>query len=260
MFTRLVNRAGMPTRALNSSSMTTSLRNHHHRIPRTLYPTMTSTRHQSSSSSSRDNDNGNSTEVKPIAPKEPPVNASFELHQVDLAHCSFFALHRPLLGITNGPMFTSNHQFMDPDDFEGKYPVDDLANYFSRLHPYASNSPSSPLSSSSLITPTATAWASLPPSFAEADQAVDEFLRMIQDKQEQQIYREQLEQEQEAQAKAKAGTMRTSKAEADAAALPMSDPLLESKSVMYLTSVLRKRRIQMRKRNQAQALLKKPSK
>lgn len=61
--------------------------------------------------------------MDPITNKNLPINASFELHQVDLAHGSFFALHRPLLGITNGPMFGNNHHahMLNDEDFEGKY-------------------------------------------------------------------------------------------------------------------------------------------
>ncbi|KAG0217250.1 hypothetical protein BGX31_000298 [Mortierella sp. GBA43] len=66
---------------------------------------MASIRHQSSSSSSRDNENQDSDKVDPVQSTAPHVNASFELHRIDLAHGSFFAMHRPLLGITNGPMF-----------------------------------------------------------------------------------------------------------------------------------------------------------
>ncbi|KAF9438375.1 hypothetical protein BGZ76_008286 [Entomortierella beljakovae] len=79
------------------------------------------TRHQSSSSS-RDNDNNNGSDMEPMSTNDTPINASFELHRVDLAHGSFFALHRPLLGITNGPMFTNNNpnNLMNDEDYEGK--------------------------------------------------------------------------------------------------------------------------------------------
>ena len=92
-------------------------------------------RHQSSSSSSHGNDNGNAntttkknnSDLDPITNQELPVNASFELHRVDLAHGSFFALHRPLLGITNGPMFANNSHghahMLNDEDFEGKFCV-----------------------------------------------------------------------------------------------------------------------------------------
>jgi hypothetical protein len=92
-------------------------------------------RHQSSSSSSHGNDNGNAntttkktnSDLDPITNQELPINASFELHRVDLAHGSFFALHRPLLGITNGPMFANNNHghahMLNDEDFEGKFCV-----------------------------------------------------------------------------------------------------------------------------------------
>ncbi|KAG0204774.1 hypothetical protein BGX28_003391 [Mortierella sp. GBA30] len=123
MFTRLANRA--PT------GHTQFLKNRlsHERIVVTVRPavSMTSLRYQSSSSSSssssRDNDNSNA-DLEPMTTNEVPVNAALELHRVDLAHGSFFALHRPLLGIANGPMFASNNNnnnnMMD-EDFEGKF-------------------------------------------------------------------------------------------------------------------------------------------
>lgn len=47
--------------------------------------------------------------MDPVESKQVSVSASFELHQIDLAHGSFFAMHRPLLGITNGPMFANTN-------------------------------------------------------------------------------------------------------------------------------------------------------
>ncbi|KAG0036500.1 hypothetical protein BGZ82_004127 [Podila clonocystis] len=79
-------------------------------------------RFQSSSSSSHDNDNNPDLSSNTVASNEPSTtNASLELHRVDLAHGSFFALHRPLLGIANGPMFAPpNNHMINDEEFEGK--------------------------------------------------------------------------------------------------------------------------------------------
>ncbi|KAF9112895.1 hypothetical protein BGX27_002602 [Mortierella sp. AM989] len=118
MFTILSKRAaGQPAHFLKSAA-----KNHGHlRASNSISAvSISSIRHQSSSSSSRDNDNSNSPDMEPLSTNEAPVNASFELHQVDLAHGSFFALHRPLLGIANGPMFANSNNMMNEEDYEGK--------------------------------------------------------------------------------------------------------------------------------------------
>ncbi|KAG0280548.1 hypothetical protein BGZ95_009671 [Linnemannia exigua] len=128
------------------------------------------------------------------------------------------------------------------------YPVDDLTHYFSTLHPY---SPPSPLTQSALVTPTATAWASLAPSMPDADLAVEEFLSLVEEKQH-------LQQRQEEEHSGKqSSTTTTSAATATSGdmdghqesitAESILDPKLEESNVMYMTSVLRKRRIKMRK-------------
>jgi len=128
MFPRLAQRAVRPALALRAP-----LR--HHISLRPAIPTVTATnasiRHQSSSSSRRDNENQDNPDVDPVQSKEASVNASFELHRIDLAHGSFFAMHRPLLGITNGPMFadtsnnmtdgTSINSTTSEGDYEGKF-------------------------------------------------------------------------------------------------------------------------------------------
>ncbi|KAF9141219.1 hypothetical protein BGX20_007428, partial [Mortierella sp. AD010] len=107
----------------------------------------------------------------------------------------------------------------------------------------------------STVTPSATSWASFPPSLADAHQTVDEFLSQVQDKQQQQ--------ERQLQQQKSDHTMDTETPyysgsgpinslgdhSISAAAIVESilDPLLNQRSVMYMTSVLRKRRIKMRK-------------
>ncbi|KAF9576149.1 hypothetical protein EC968_010272 [Mortierella alpina] len=249
MFTRLAKRAHSPAQALKAGIR-------HQRSPAAARPAFAyaSVRFQSSSSSSRDNDNSSNSELDPIASNEVPVNAALELHRVDLAHGSFFALHRPLLGIANGPMFATNnnhHNMMD-EDYEGKfspfiffpsrsvvlsrelYPVDDLAHYFSTLKPYT---PPSPLSQPALVTPSATTWASLPPTIPDAGQAVDDFLRHIEDRQQQQQWIQQKQEEE-----SRASSASTTVVESIVAGSPLGNT-----NVMHLTSVLRKRKIKMRK-------------
>lgn len=82
-----------------------------------------SVRFQSSSSSSHDNDNSPDLSSSTVTSNEPSTtNASLELHRVDLAHGSFFALHRPLLGIANGPMFAPpNNHMINDEEFEGRF-------------------------------------------------------------------------------------------------------------------------------------------
>ncbi|KAF9912108.1 hypothetical protein EC991_001054 [Linnemannia zychae] len=118
MFTRLVKRAGGPAQSLRTATtFTNNIRNN----TRHLRTNIIAIRHQSSSSSSRDNDNSNNQDMEPITSNEVPINASIELHRIDLAHGSFFAMHRPLLGIANGPMFTTNNNHHHhEDDYEGK--------------------------------------------------------------------------------------------------------------------------------------------
>ncbi|KAF9941583.1 hypothetical protein BGZ67_004650 [Mortierella alpina] len=247
MFIRLAKRAHSPAEALKAGIR------HQRFSPASARPAYAyaSVRFQSSSSSSRDNDNSSNSDLDPITSNEVPVNAALELHRVDLAHGSFFALHRPLLGIANGPMFANNnhHNMMD-EDYEGKsspffsppcrsfsvesHPVDDLAHYFSTLKPYT---PPSPLSQPALVTPSATTWASLPPTIPDAGQAVDDFLRHIEDQQQQQQWMQQKQDEE-----SRASSASTIVAESIVAGSP-----LENTNAMHLTSVLRKRKIKMRK-------------
>ncbi|KAG0257829.1 hypothetical protein BG011_003725 [Mortierella polycephala] len=237
MLTRLVKRVVTPgtTQVLNASSINNFQR--HRRILGAVRPAVSSMsiRHQSSSSSSRrDNDNNSkgsssSADVESIPSKDAPINASFELHRIDLAHGSFFALHRPLLGITNGPMFTSsNNNMMNDEDYEGN-----------------------PLTQPALITPTATTWASLSATMPDAEQAVDEFLTQMEHRQQQQ------QQQQSAKDIIMESTSSTSTSSVTSSASPgtnpvitadaILDPLLDASNAMHLTSVLRKRRIKMRK-------------
>ncbi|KAG9062446.1 hypothetical protein KI688_005361 [Linnemannia hyalina] len=239
MFTRLANRASGPAQFLRTATHHNNIRNHFNNSSAAAV-SFNSIRHQSSSSSSRDNDNSNNQDIEPISSNEVPINASIELHRVDLAHGSFFAMHRPLLGIANGPMFAIEH------------PVDDLVNYFSTLHPY---SPPGPMIQAALVTPTATAWASMAPSMPDAELAVEEFLRLVEDKQAVQDQQQQQQQQQleetalrkEASATATVGNM-DGVNEGSITVNSILDPMLQDKSnAMHMTSVLRKRRIKMRK-------------
>ncbi|KAG0334546.1 hypothetical protein BG000_008230 [Podila horticola] len=204
---------------------------------------------QSSSSSSHDNDNNPDLSSNTVTSNEPSTtNASLELHRVDLAHGSFFALHRPLLGIANGPMFAppNNHMIHD-EEFEGKSnwnyftdPVDDLAHLFATLQPFSP--PPTPVTHlPSLSTATATAWASIPQAMPEAEQAVDEFFSILEEKQARM------------DAQISTDDKTSSVITEEPSGKQIMDPVSSSSTlegednVLYMTSVLRKRRIKMRK-------------
>ncbi|KAG0045488.1 hypothetical protein BGZ89_005596 [Linnemannia elongata] len=246
MFTRLTKRASGPAQLLRTATHHNNIRNRFNNNSAAVV-SCNSIRHQSSSSSSRDNDNSNNQDIEPISSNEVPINASIELHRVDLAHGSFFAMHRPLLGIANGPMFANNnHNQQYEEDYED--PVDDLVNYFSTLHPY---SPPGPMIQPTLVTPTATAWASMAPSMPDAELAVEEFLSLVEDKQALQDQQQQQQEEEalrkEVAATATAGNMEGVD-EGSITANSILDPMLQNESnAMHMTSVLRKRRIKMRK-------------
>ncbi|KAF9368691.1 hypothetical protein CPB97_004342 [Podila verticillata] len=197
-----------------------------------------SVRFQSSSSSSHDNDNNPDLSSSTVASNEPSTtNASLELHRVDLAHGSFFALHRPLLGIANGPMFAPPHNHMINDEEFEADPVDDLTNLFATLQPFSP--PPTPVTHlPSLTTPTATAWASIPQAIPEAEQAVEDFFSLLEEKQ--------------ARMNAQISTDMASSITEEPSGKQIMDPVPSSAlegedNTMYMTSVLRKRRIKMRK-------------
>ncbi|KAI9231274.1 MAG: hypothetical protein BYD32DRAFT_467311 [Podila humilis] len=161
----------------------------------TLRTIVASHRFQSSSSWS----NNNISNLHDMAMVSDNISANATLgglHRVDLAHGSFFALHRPLLGITNGPMFAQNFE-----EFEGKYSDEQLSAYFSTLRPFTPPTGSSSSSVSVMSTP-------------EAEQAVQKFFEQIDG---------QLQEK------------------------SIVDPLMDETNVMHMTSVLRKRKIKMRK-------------
>ncbi|KAG0050318.1 hypothetical protein BGZ83_004899 [Gryganskiella cystojenkinii] len=115
---------------------------------------------------------------------------------------------------------------MDP------YPEDDLTNYFSTLHPF---SPPSPLPTTTSATPSAAAWASMPQSIPEAEQVVENFFRLAEDK------TRQLD-----------SSIASSSVESESGSISTTggsilDPALDEDNVLHVTSVLRKRRIKMRK-------------
>ncbi|KAG0026204.1 hypothetical protein BGZ81_006549 [Podila clonocystis] len=197
-------------------------------------------RFQSSSSSSHDNDNNPDLSSNTVASNEPSTtNASLELHRVDLAHGSFFALHRPLLGIANGPMFAApNSHMINDEEFEVD-PVDDLTNLFATLQPFSP--PPTPVTHlPSLSTPTATAWASIPLAMPEAEQAVEDFFSLLEEKQARM----------DAQISTENKTSAAITVE-EPSGKQIMDPVpstLEGEdNALYMTSVLRKRRIKMRK-------------
>ncbi|KAF9114055.1 hypothetical protein BGW39_003523, partial [Mortierella sp. 14UC] len=126
-------------------------------------------------------------------------------------------------------------------------PVDDLTHYFSTLHPY---SPPSPLTQPALVTPTATAWASLAPSMPDADLAVEEFLSLVEEKR---IMQEQAEEQSRKHSSATTTVVAAAASgnmdgnEGSITAESILDPTLDETNAMHMTSVLRKRRIKMRK-------------
>ncbi|KAI8595160.1 hypothetical protein EDD21DRAFT_391906 [Dissophora ornata] len=166
----------------------------------------------------------------------------------------------------------NNNNMMHEEEYED--PVDELIHYFSTLQPYT---PPEPLEQSPLVTPSATAWASFPQTLMDAELVADEFLNIVDERQKQ---KQQLDHNEEiqptdplssanlqSQTEATLGTgtettTTTAKSPAEsisAAALEAAaeaaaeeafesilDPL-RSVNMMYLTSVLRKRRIKMRK-------------
>ncbi|KAG0087827.1 hypothetical protein BGZ92_006937 [Podila epicladia] len=154
--------------------------------------------HRFQSSSSWSNNNSNNIHDLPSMVTSDNISANAALgglHRVDLAHGSFFALHRPLLGINNGPMFAQNFE-----EFEGKYSDEQLSAYFSTLRPFTP--------------PTGSSLSSVSMSAPEAEQAVQKFFEQIDG---------QLQEK------------------------SIMDPLMDETNVMHMTSVLRKRRIKMRK-------------
>ncbi|KAF9416416.1 hypothetical protein BGZ94_010220 [Podila epigama] len=167
-----------------------------------LRTVVASRRFQSSSSWSNNNNNNNSHhDIASMVNSESMVaNTLGGLHRVDLAHGSFFALHRPLLGITNGPMFAQN-SFEEVEDS-----ADELAAYFSTLCPFTP-----PAAVGSASTQASVTVMSAP----EAEMAVQDFFQQID------------------------GKLREQKS--------IVDPLMDEANTMYMTSVLRKRKIKMRK-------------
>ncbi|KAK3821229.1 MAG: hypothetical protein J3Q66DRAFT_332861 [Benniella sp.] len=250
MFPRLAQRAVRPALVLRAP-----LR--HHIALRPAIPTATnaSIRHQSSSSSRRDNENQDNPDVDPVQSKEASVNASFELHRIDLAHGSFFAMHRPLLGITNGPMFantssdTSSNNMTDGTSInstttEGDYedPVDDLSVYFSSLHPYLQ---ATPMFQVGPISSTAVAWASYPPSLVDSNLVVDQFLGTVEAKLDEQS--EGTDTTAHIPTTSMEGVAPNDTTSAMGIVSSAFGSQLSGPTKMYLTSVLRKRRIKMKK-------------
>ncbi|KAF9438374.1 hypothetical protein BGZ76_008285 [Entomortierella beljakovae] len=128
------------------------------------------------------------------------------------------------------------------------YPIDELTNYFSTLQPFSTPVP--PFVPLPRATPTATSWASLPVNLSDAEQSVGEFLSQIQNNQ-----RNNGKQEAESSSYSpnkSATTLDNEKSWEDTISVSsisesVLDPLLDPKNAMYMTSVLRKRKIKMRK-------------
>ncbi|GJJ74346.1 hypothetical protein EMPS_06704 [Entomortierella parvispora] len=157
-------------------------------------------RFQSSSSSSSSDFASFQNDFAALVAPERPVHAS-TLDRLDLAHGAFFALDRPLLGITNMPMESSN-----AEDIAN---VENLTNYFSTLRPFS------------------------PPNTVEsikADQRVQDFFRAVEEKQH---ILDTID--------GRISTPVSSQIE------QVSIDGIEEANGMYMTSVLRKRKIKMRK-------------
>ncbi|KAF9151288.1 hypothetical protein BG015_006854 [Linnemannia schmuckeri] len=185
----------------------------------TLRPAATSTiamvarRHQSSSSSSP----SSSSDMMPldfaslVTSGERPIQAS-SMDRIDLAHGSFFALHRPLLGLTN----KSVEVVVARQGHEGKFlegsvlfcAVEDMTHYFSTLRAY--NPPSTPSTYNHM----------------DSQKIVQDFFRQIENK---------------------AMIMSTIDGQAPTTPIQSIMDELDDTNVMHMTSVLRKRRIKMRK-------------
>ncbi|KAK3834339.1 MAG: hypothetical protein JOS17DRAFT_738732 [Linnemannia elongata] len=163
---------------------------------------MVARRHQSSSSSP-----SSSSDVVPldfaslVTSGERPIQAS-SMDRIDLAHGSFFAIHRPLLGLTNNSVEAVVAQQGHEDA------VEDMTNYFSTLRPY--NPPSTPSAYNHM----------------DSERIVQDFFRQIESK-----------------------AMIMSTIDGQAPTTPIQNIMdeLDDTNVMHMTSVLRKRRIKMRK-------------
>ncbi|KAG0303391.1 hypothetical protein BGZ98_006706 [Dissophora globulifera] len=132
------------------------------------------------------------------------------MDRIDLANGSFFALHRPLLSVTDAPIDAQQSSFNDygGELIQAYVGIEYLTSYFSTLRPFT---PPNPVHQG-------------PVSNKNAEQAVQDFFRQISgnlsmsiDGQSTQSMRESI----------------------------MDD--LEETNAMHMTSVLRKRRIKMRK-------------
>lgn len=110
-------------------------------------------------------------------------------------------------------------------------PVEDLASYFHTLQPFSAPMP--PPSQLASVTPTATSWATYPPSMMDSDQSVDEFLTQIQANQKDQ--------------KLNSDTIQENQVNDSIPTKSILDNNEDHQAPMYMTSVLRKRRIKMRK-------------
>lgn len=124
------------------------------------------------------------------------------MDRIDLAHGSFFALHRPLLGLTNKSVEAAVAQQGHEDA------VEDMTNYFSTLRPY--NPPSTPSAYNHM----------------DSEKIVQDFFRQIENK---------------------AMIMSTIDGQAPTTPIQSIMDELDDTNVMHMTSVLRKRRIKMRK-------------
>ncbi|KAF9581972.1 hypothetical protein BGW38_000828 [Lunasporangiospora selenospora] len=229
-------------------------------------------------------DNRSHPEGDPNAASDAPQQPLFDLHRIDLAHGSFFALHRPLLGITNGPMFSNNpydhvasnnssnsssssnnngNSIGAGTDYDGllEDPMEELIHFFDSLYPYGPPVVGQPTLQSVGTTATATAWASMPQLLPGLIvNGVDEFLSDIQDKHAM----EQLEYEAEqarlssraAAAAASSSTAPPSKTTSDRSGSAWSESesgteskVYELEDVMQMMNVMRKRMIKMRNSN-----------
>ncbi|KAG0036501.1 hypothetical protein BGZ82_004128 [Podila clonocystis] len=117
-------------------------------------------------------------------------------------------------------------------------PVDDLTNLFATLQPFSP--PPTPVTHlPSLSTPTATAWASIPLAMPEAEQAVEDFFSLLEEK--------QARMDAQISTENKTSSITEEGPSGKQIMEPVPSTLEGEDNALYMTSVLRKRRIKMRK-------------
>jgi len=121
-------------------------------------------------------------------------------------------------------------------------PVDDLSVYFSSLHPYLQ---ATPMFQEGPISSTAVAWASYPPSLVDSNLVVDQFLGTIEAKLDEQS--DSTDTTAHIPTTSMEGVAPNDTTGAKGIVSSAFGSRLSGPTKMYLTSVLRKRRIKMKK-------------